>query len=110
MITRPLKQDELLQLPAMVDLATAARALGLGRTKAYDLAKQGAFPCPLLRIGTAYRVRTADLLRLVGVERPPVERLDLSKPGDQEPTPIAEVGPLQTTQRRRQPTPVGIGR
>ncbi|GIJ12197.1 helix-turn-helix domain-containing protein [Micromonospora andamanensis] len=110
MITSTLNQDELLQLPAMVDLATAARALGLGRTKAYDLAKQGAFPCPLLRIGTAYRVRTVDLLRLVGVERPPVERIDLSETGDQEPTPSAEVRPLQPTQRRRQPTPVGTGR
>ncbi|WP_406068451.1 helix-turn-helix domain-containing protein [Micromonospora sp. NBC_01638] len=53
----------------MVDLATAARALGVGRTKAYELAKSGAFPCPVLRIGTTYRVRTADLLRLVGIER-----------------------------------------
>ena len=64
-----LNRDELLQLPAMVDLATAARALGVGRTKAYELAKSGAFPCPVLRIGTTYRVRTADLLRLVGIER-----------------------------------------
>ncbi|MEU8284172.1 helix-turn-helix domain-containing protein [Micromonospora sp. NPDC048905] len=52
----------------MVDLATAARALGVGRTKAYELAKRGAFPCPVLRIGTTYRVRTADLLNLVGIE------------------------------------------
>ncbi|MEU3457215.1 helix-turn-helix domain-containing protein [Micromonospora sp. NPDC006766] len=69
MIASTLNRDELLQLPAVVDLATAARALGVGRTKAYDLAKSGAFPCPVLRIGTSYRVRTADLLKLVGVER-----------------------------------------
>ncbi|TCB90502.1 helix-turn-helix domain-containing protein [Micromonospora zingiberis] len=54
----------------MVDLATAARAVGLGRTKAYELARRKAFPCPVLRIGTSYRVRTADLLRLAGIERP----------------------------------------
>ncbi|MBP1782708.1 excisionase family DNA binding protein [Micromonospora sp. HB375] len=69
MTVSTLNRDELLQLPAMVDLATAARALGVGRTKAYELAKSGAFPCPVLRIGTTYRVRTADLLRLVGIER-----------------------------------------
>ncbi|SCF29659.1 DNA binding domain-containing protein, excisionase family [Micromonospora purpureochromogenes] len=72
-----LNRDELLQLPAMVDLATAARALGVGRTKAYELAKSGAFPCPVLRIGTTYRVRTADLLRLVGIER--------QQPGSEDP-------------------------
>ncbi|MEU9515287.1 helix-turn-helix domain-containing protein [Micromonospora sp. NPDC048169] len=69
MTVSTLNRDELLQLPAMVDLATAARALGVGRTKAYELAKSGAFPCPVLRIGTTYRVRTADLPRLVGIER-----------------------------------------
>jgi excisionase family DNA binding protein len=69
MTVSTLNRDELLQLPAMIDLATAARALGVGRTKAYELAKRGAFPCPVLRIGTTYRVRTADLLRLVGIER-----------------------------------------
>ncbi|WP_199523986.1 DNA-binding protein [Micromonospora craterilacus] len=70
MITSALSQDQLLQLPAMVDLTTAARAIGLGRTKAYELARRNAFPCPVLRIGTSYRVRTVDLLELVGIERP----------------------------------------
>ena len=74
MITSALNQDELLQLPAMIDLATAARALGVGRTKAYGLAKSGTFPCPVLRIGTSYRVRTADLLKLIGVERQETDR------------------------------------
>ena len=76
MIASTLSRDELLQLPAMIDLATAARALGVGRTKAYDLAKSGDFPCPVLRIGTSYRVRTADLLKLVGVERQQPDRED----------------------------------
>ena len=39
-----------------VDLMTAARALGLGRTKAYDLARRQQFPCPVIRIGDTYRV------------------------------------------------------
>lgn len=39
-----------------IDLMTAARALGLGRTKAYDLARRQQFPCRVLRIGDTYRV------------------------------------------------------
>ncbi|MEU4643672.1 helix-turn-helix domain-containing protein [Micromonospora sp. NPDC023814] len=77
MTVSTLNRDELLQLPAMVDLATAARALGVGRTKAYELAKSGTFPCPVLRIGNTYRVRTADLLNLVGIEPQQPGREDL---------------------------------
>jgi Helix-turn-helix domain len=50
-----------------VDLATAARALGLGRTKAYELARTGQFPCRVIRIGETYRIPTAGLLELLGV-------------------------------------------
>ena len=46
---------------------TAARILGIGRTKAYELARHGEFPCRVIRIGDLYRVSTADLLRLLGV-------------------------------------------
>ncbi|WP_222936843.1 helix-turn-helix domain-containing protein [Streptomonospora sp. PA3] len=45
------------------ELMTAARMLGIGRTKAYELARQGEFPCHVIRIGEQYRVSTADLLR-----------------------------------------------
>lgn len=60
MIASTLNWDELLQLPAMIDLATAARALGVGRTKAYELAKSGAFPARCFGSGppTAYAPRT----------------------------------------------------
>jgi len=57
----------LLALPAIVDLQTAARAFDLGRTKAYDLARTGQFPCRVLRINNAYRVPTAELLRVLGI-------------------------------------------
>ncbi|WP_443029660.1 helix-turn-helix domain-containing protein [Spirillospora sp. NBC_01491] len=43
----------------------AARALGLSRTCAYDLAKRNKFPCRVIRIGTVYRVPTAGLLNLL---------------------------------------------
>jgi excisionase family DNA binding protein len=62
--------DELRALPATTDLPTAARALGLGRTKAYELAKTNRFPCRILRIGGTYRIPTADLLRYLGLSLP----------------------------------------
>ncbi|WP_273944690.1 helix-turn-helix domain-containing protein [Kutzneria chonburiensis] len=46
---------------------TAARALGLGRTTAYALARDGAFPCRVMRVGAVYRVPTADLLAVLGL-------------------------------------------
>ena len=56
-----------LRATATVDLMTAATALRLGRTKAYDLARRDQFPCRVLRIGETYRVPTAGLLELLGV-------------------------------------------
>jgi hypothetical protein len=61
---------ELQQLPATVDLLTAAKALGLGRTKAYELAKKGEFPCRVIRVGASYLVPTAELFKLLGVDPP----------------------------------------
>jgi predicted DNA-binding transcriptional regulator AlpA len=69
-MNNPLTLDELRALPATVDLPTAARALGLGRTKAYELAKRDQFPCRILRMGSTYRIPTAELLRYLGVDPP----------------------------------------
>ncbi|MFF7407683.1 hypothetical protein [Streptomyces murinus] len=68
-IGRPkgMSREELLGLPAAVDLETGNRALGLGRNKGYELAKRGQYPCRLLRLGNAYRVVTAGLLALLGL-------------------------------------------
>ncbi|MEU6038639.1 helix-turn-helix domain-containing protein [Actinomadura sp. NPDC047616] len=60
-----LKYTDLAELPSVVDITTAARALGLSRTYAYQLAKNGEFPCKVLRIGNCYRVPTAALLHLL---------------------------------------------
>ncbi|MEW2622731.1 hypothetical protein [Streptomyces sp. NPDC048106] len=62
-----MSREELLRLPAAVDLETGNRALGLGRSKGYDLAKRGQYPCKVLRLGNAYRVVTTDLLALLGL-------------------------------------------
>ncbi|MDX3559037.1 helix-turn-helix domain-containing protein [Streptomyces europaeiscabiei] len=63
----PLTRSELLALPAAVDVETAARAFGIGRTTAYALAKADEFPCKVVRAGKAYRVITADLLRVLHI-------------------------------------------
>ncbi|MBO2447154.1 helix-turn-helix domain-containing protein [Actinomadura barringtoniae] len=66
----PIKHADLAELPTVVDIVTAARALGLSRTYAYDLAKRGEFPCRIIRIGTCYRVPTAALLALLEANTP----------------------------------------
>lgn len=63
-----MRRDELLALPVSIDLVTAGRALGIGRTKAHALARNGEFPVRVLRVGAKYRVVTTDLLTLLGVE------------------------------------------
>ncbi|MFH0243082.1 hypothetical protein ACGRHY_11725 [Streptomyces sp. HK10] len=65
--SKGMSREELLSLPVSVDLDTSNRALGLGRSKGYELAKRGAYPCKVLRLGNAYRVVTADLLQLLGL-------------------------------------------
>ncbi|MDL4770743.1 helix-turn-helix transcriptional regulator [Actinomadura xylanilytica] len=64
-----MKYTNLAELPTVVDIKTAASALGLSRTYAYELAKNNQFPCRIIRIGSTYRVPTADLLSLLGVDR-----------------------------------------
>jgi excisionase family DNA binding protein len=61
----PMSREELAALPTTTTIETAARALGLGRTRAYQLARENRFPCKVIRIGTSYRVVTADLQRLM---------------------------------------------
>ncbi|MFJ2271255.1 hypothetical protein ACIQWV_11795 [Streptomyces sp. NPDC098085] len=65
--SKGMSREDLLALPVAVDLETSNRALGLGRSKGYELAKRGAYPCKVLRLGSAYRVVTADLLDLLGL-------------------------------------------
>jgi hypothetical protein len=62
-----LTREELLALPASIDIVTAGRAFGVGRTTAYALARNGEFPCQVIRAGRAYRAITADLLRVLHI-------------------------------------------
>lgn len=68
---QPLTFDQLYALPTVVDLMTAARALGIGHSKAYQLAHDDQFPCRIIRIGTHYHIPTAELLKILGVHHRP---------------------------------------
>jgi excisionase family DNA binding protein len=46
----------------------AARCLGIGRTLAYRLAREGNFPVPIFRVGKLYRVPRVPLLQFLGIE------------------------------------------
>ncbi|MGI5213892.1 helix-turn-helix domain-containing protein [Plantactinospora sp. CA-290183] len=50
------------------DIETAGEILGIGRTKAYELAKTNEFPVKILRIGRRYLVSIPALLKLLDVD------------------------------------------
>jgi hypothetical protein len=80
---RGLTGEELLTLPVVIDLDTANRALLIGRSTGYGLAKQGEYPVKVLKLGNAYRVVTADLLKLLGLERQPLDASQAGSEGGQ---------------------------
>lgn len=51
MIKNQLTKEEILALPPIIDLPTAGRAFGKGRTKSYELARADEFPCQVLPLG-----------------------------------------------------------
>ncbi len=63
-----MSEEELLALPVSVKLVVAGRAFGLGRTKAFELAQAGEFPCRVLRVGNRYRVPRSALLEALGID------------------------------------------
>jgi predicted DNA-binding transcriptional regulator AlpA len=59
-VTRTIWTPEAIrQLGMTTDVATAGAILGIGRSKAYELAKSGEFPVTVLRIGVATSSRRA---------------------------------------------------
>lgn len=58
---------QLTALPAVIDVATAAKALGLSRTAAYELIRAGEWPTPVFRLGRLIRIPTAPVLELLGI-------------------------------------------
>jgi hypothetical protein len=59
---------DLLDAPPTVPLwPDAARALGIGRTTALELAKRNEFPVPVIRAGKRWVVPTAALRRVLEI-------------------------------------------
>lgn len=67
--TKRLTLEEIRALPPVVDVATAAAVLGVGRNAAYELIKCDQWPTPILRLGRLIRIPSAPLLDLVQVRR-----------------------------------------
>ena len=55
----------------VLDLVTAGKWLGIGRSLSYRLAREGRFPSPVIRAGRRYIVPVAPLLRLLDKGPPP---------------------------------------
>lgn len=89
--SRGMQLEEVLALDVAVDLDTANRALRIGRTKGFDLAKRGEYPVPVSRDGRTYRVNRADLLRELGIDP------NGSGAGSSHPAPPVGSAPLATT-------------
>jgi hypothetical protein len=72
MSSRQLTFPELFDLPTVVDLRTAARAVGVSISTAYKLVHAQRFPCPVMRLGWRYKVSTAGLLKALEIDGPGV--------------------------------------
>jgi hypothetical protein len=74
---------EALDLPVVVDLRTAAQALCIGRSVAYEMARAGEFPVKVHRFRGQYRITRADLLSYLGISEsngaPPSESQPLPR-------------------------------
>ena len=72
MNTRPFESAAPLPtgMPAVLTVRQAATLLGIGRSAAYQLVRTSSFPTPVLRIGSGYRIPTAPLLQLLGIQNP----------------------------------------
>lgn len=62
-----LTRDELLALPPVLDVQTAAQVLGIGLSTARDLVRREQWPSRVLRVGRQYRIPTAPLLEVLGI-------------------------------------------
>ena len=56
-------EERIRALGAVTDLPTAGRVFGLGRALAYELARTGDFPVPVIRVGARYKVPVAGVAR-----------------------------------------------
>ena len=57
--------------PATVSVSLAAELIGIGRSSAYQAARNGSFPTKIIQIGNRYVVPTKPLLELLGLDELP---------------------------------------
>jgi hypothetical protein len=60
MAIKGLTPEEILALDAAVDIPTAGKCFKMGRSKAYELARSGKFPVPVLPLGATFCVTRAN--------------------------------------------------
>lgn len=53
---------------ATMSLAEWAALMGVGYTKAHELAQSGQLPVPVIRVGRQYRIPSAPVYRMLGIE------------------------------------------
>lgn len=63
----PMTMEELLALPVSFGLPVAARALRIGRNKAYEMVAEGTFPIPVHPLRHEFRCHRPDLFRYLGL-------------------------------------------
>lgn len=78
---RGMSNREVLNLPVAFPLDEANRALGIGRSNGYAMAKAGTYPIKVLRLGKAYRCRRSDLLEFLGIAEVAVMERPSAAPG-----------------------------
>ena len=91
MTSRQLSRAELLALPAATDLRTLGQAFGISEPVARERHRQGEWEqlgIRVLRLGVQYRVVSADIWRVLGIE----PDQDGAAPKQPEPVPLRAVG------------------
>ncbi|MCX4749135.1 helix-turn-helix domain-containing protein [Kitasatospora sp. NBC_01287] len=71
---RGMTAREVLDLPVTINVVTAARALGMGPNKAYQLVRSGEFPVDMITVGGTKRVLTAALWKFLQLDGLAVQR------------------------------------
>ena len=60
-----MNRNELDELPPVLDVPTAAKVLGIGRSLAYELVRRGEWPTTVLHVGKLIKIPREPLIRLI---------------------------------------------
>jgi predicted DNA-binding transcriptional regulator AlpA len=66
---RSMSVDRAREVPPVIDVATAAAMLGIGKSAAYELIRTGEWPTPVLHLGKSIRIPSRPVLELIHVQR-----------------------------------------